>query len=64
MPKTKKDLLRSAQRAIDRKEEIAYDVSAENCQMLRNVAHMKWFLKAVANEIRETTKAYEHLDQV
>jgi hypothetical protein len=62
MAKTKRDLLRRARRAIDKKEEVAYDVAAEHCQMLKNVAHMKWLTKAVANEIIGTTKSYQHLD--
>ena len=40
-----------AREAIDREHQIAYDVAMNCGQTLSNVAHMSWFLIAVATQI-------------
>lgn len=45
-----------AQRAIDRNEQIIYDVAGEHCQHVDNVKHMTWFLQKVAEEFEEAAR--------
>jgi hypothetical protein len=61
MPKTLDALLSRAASAISRREQVAYDVADENCQILGNVAHMRWFRYAVATELTQRHKSWEHL---
>lgn len=61
---THDDLIRRAQSAIDHDEHFIYDVAAEHCQQVGNVKHMRWFLIAVAEEIRCTVSTYRHLPEV
>ena len=49
---TRAQALKRAAREIKRKSTLAYDVAAENGQMFGNVAHMRWFLEAVADELQ------------
>jgi hypothetical protein len=59
--KTIDDLISASKRAIDKKEQIIYDVADNKCQIVDNVKHTSWFIDAVANEITLRTKAYQHL---
>jgi hypothetical protein len=43
--------LSNAQAAIDRKDEICYDIAANEGQIFDNVKHMRWFVEAVAEEL-------------
>lgn len=62
MPKkTLEDLLSRAASAISRKEQVAHDVADENGQIFGNVAHMRWFRYAVATELTQRHKSWEHL---
>ena len=60
--KTIRDLMQRARSAINRDEEIIYDVAAEYDQQVGNVKHMRWFLMAVAEEIIVTNSKYSHLN--
>ena len=52
-----------AQRLIDIGDDIAYDVAAENGQILNNVKGMEWLVKAIAEEIAgDETTVREYLD--
>ena len=42
----------------------ALQVCADTCQMLDNVAHMKWFQVAVANEFIHESSRYQHLEDI
>ena len=64
MQLTHKTLLKRAQKAIDKREELVYNVCAEHGQMLDNVKDMKWLLVAVANELIMTVKKWEDLDPI
>lgn len=58
------DLMARVEEAIEREEDIAYDVAIERGQILANVAHMCWFRKAVAQEMIDTMDRYKHLSDV
>jgi hypothetical protein len=60
---TLRNLLERAQEAIDREEDVCFDLCADACpdQIFGNVSHMGWFKWAVAGEIAANTKKYEHL---
>ncbi len=51
-----------AQHAIDHNEAIIYDVAAGYGQIVGNVKHMRWFLLAVAKELVDSHKTWEHLE--
>jgi hypothetical protein len=38
---------------IEEGAEIVYDVAAEHCQQVANVAHMRWFHEAVKEAVLE-----------
>jgi len=40
-----------ARAAIQREDSVCFDVAAEYGQMFENVKHMKWFVRAVADEL-------------
>jgi len=48
---TRRESIKKAQGHIERGTDLAYDVAVSNGQMLANVKHMVWFIKAVAFEI-------------
>ena len=59
--KTAQDLLSRAEEAIENDEDFIYDVAADVGQMVGNVKHMRWFLRAVANWLIEDTEEWSHL---
>jgi hypothetical protein len=65
MPKsTKADLIRRTIRAIDRNEEIALDVAAQEGLMFDNVKGLPTFAADVANEMVDTIGKWAHLEYV
>ncbi len=48
---TKQDAIKKAQSHIERKSDLAHDVTANTGQIFENVKHMKWFVLAIAMEI-------------
>lgn len=56
-----RDLLERADREIENGTTLAYDVAADNGQILQNVGHMRWFRKLIMQEIAGSVKAYGHL---
>lgn len=52
------NLLAQARIAINRREQFVYDVAGESGQMVDNVGHMQWFVKAVADRQREKMVTY------
>lgn len=58
--KTLADLEDAARRAIDRGDDLVYDVASESSQIFGNVKHMRWFRLAVMRE-KATSKTWEHL---
>jgi hypothetical protein len=58
---TAKELLSRAEEAIENDEHFIYDVAADTGQMVDNVRHMKWFLRAVANWLIEDEDKWSHL---
>ena len=59
--KTAQDLLSRAEEAIENDEDFIYDVAANVGQMVGNVKHMRWFLRAVANWLIEDAEEWSHL---
>lgn len=55
------DLLARARSAIEQDESFIYDVAAETGQMVDNVKHMPWFVKAVANWLIDNTGKWSRL---
>ncbi len=51
----------AAQRYIDRDDQLIHDVAADCGQIVDNVKHMRWFLRAVASEIALRSPKYGHL---
>lgn len=47
---TKKTLAR-ALRAIERKDQICFDVAFSHGQIFENVRRMRWFIEAIADEL-------------
>ena len=45
------DLLQAAREAIEREDEVCFDVASEHGQQFANVRHMTWFVEAVAAEL-------------
>ncbi len=45
-----REQMAKARNAIMRKDQVCFDVAAENGQMFGNVKHLKWFVEAVAEE--------------
>ncbi|MCU1271133.1 MAG: hypothetical protein JWN74_2427 [Acidobacteriaceae bacterium] len=43
--------LKAAQEAIEREDQVCFDVCAEHCQIFGNVKHTTWFLEAVAEAL-------------
>lgn len=43
--------LREAREAIEREDQVCFDVCADRCQIFGNVKHMDWFVEAVAAEL-------------
>jgi hypothetical protein len=65
MPKpTKTDLIRRAQRAVDRAEELALDVAAEEGLIFANVKGLPHFTADVANELIDSVNKWAHLEYV
>ena len=58
---TPRDLLSRAEEAIENDEDFIYDVAVDVGQMVDNVKHMNWFLRAVANWLIEDTEEWSHL---
>lgn len=58
---TLSDLLDRARKAIEDREDCVYDVAVNNGQMLDNVAHMTWFITAVAEWFTANVKRWQHL---
>lgn len=50
-PKSREQLLTTAQRMIAHEKELCFDVAAEHGQMFGNVKHMTWFVDAVADAL-------------
>lgn len=50
---TENQFLQLAQEAIEADDPIIYDVAAEHGQIVDNVKHMSWFVKAVAEALEE-----------
>jgi hypothetical protein len=61
---TKRDLIRRAINAVDKEEEIAFDVAADIGLMLRNVKGTAPFVADVANTMIESMEKWAHLDYV
>lgn len=55
------DLLKAAERKIERNDVMIYDVASQTGQIVGNVKHMRWFKYAVAQELIESTAKYAHL---
>jgi len=49
--KTRAEWLARAQRAIDRRATVVYDMAADCGQIVDNVKRMRWFVRAVAEEL-------------
>ena len=62
MKATLKDLMARADACIEAENDLVCDVAAEHCQIVGNVKHMTWFRNAVAKELTETVRKYEHLE--
>lgn len=45
------DKLKAAREAIEREDQVCFDVCADRCQIFGNVKHMTWFVEAVAQEL-------------
>ena len=60
----KRDLIRRALDAVDREEEIAFDVAAAEGLMFANVRHMPEFIADVANEMIDSVNKWAHLEYV
>jgi len=39
-----------------------YDVAAEHCQIVGNIRHTRWFIRAVANWLIDNTGRWSHLE--
>ena len=48
---SKKTLLLQAREAIEREDVICFDICANCGQIFGNVKHMRWFVRAVADEL-------------
>jgi len=59
-PGISEETLQLAQKLIDDGDEICYDVAANQGQMFDNVKHMRWFVKAVAEEVAGMEKEYDN----
>lgn len=46
-----RDKIQQAREAIERGDEICYDVAAEHGQIFDNVKHMRWFIEAVSEQL-------------
>jgi len=60
----RQQLISRALDAIDREEEIAFDVAADQGMMFDNVKHMAFFVAEVANEMIDRMNKWAHLDYV
>jgi hypothetical protein len=45
------DSLQAAREAIEREDDVCFDVAADHGQIFANVKHMTWFVEAVATEL-------------
>lgn len=63
-PKTREDLRRRAEEAIERGEEWCIDLACDNGNLYDNVKHMQWFLRACMQELIDTTEQWSHLGGV
>ena len=61
---TSSQLVQRARRAIERDQAFIYDGAAEYCQVVGNVRHTPWFVKAVANWLIDNTGRWSHLEYV
>ena len=59
---TRSQLIQRARRAIERDEAFIYDVAAEHCQIVGNMRHTRWFVRAVANWLIDNTGRWSHLE--
>lgn len=60
--KNLENLYSRAKSAIERDEQIIYDVADNHGQIVDNVKHTIWFTLAVMQELIDTTKTYAHLN--
>lgn len=49
--KTRAELRARAERAIEQRKHVCFDICAETSQIFDNVSHMRWFLLAVMDEL-------------
>jgi hypothetical protein len=56
---SRQNYLQMAKDAIERGEDVCYDVASEAGQIFGNVKHMSWFEKAVADEIESLGDQYQ-----
>lgn len=60
---TLEELIDRSKRAIERKEILVFDVASESGSIVGNVAHMRWFICAVADALVATTDKWSGLQK-
>lgn len=64
MKPTVTDLRERAEKAIESGDAIARDVAARHGQIFDNVKYTRWFRDVVMQELIDTRKKYQHLEEV
>jgi hypothetical protein len=64
IPVRNKNYIDMALEAIDRGDEVCYDIASEYGQNFDNVKHMRWFIKAVAEQLEDDSVVIAKTNEV